>query len=312
MPWRLLVVALLCVLLALASLLAGWRLVAALLLALGSGIFLWARRLMTPVSPARGLVLCGQDLLFDDASGAPARPVLSLDDRFGVTMLANRARSRATLALTSPRSTFFVGAWISPQELPRCRDALAAAHTVASDERALEPAAPDGLPLCLSGEALVRLYEGLQRIDPACTERLFLTDVRGEAVTLDQRSLVVGERVLDLDAALDWKGLLFQEGAPREVTIYQATQVRQGPHELSFVSLMPALSSPLDPGDLPPQDALLERATQRDLMLLRDVSAEPPPRALRVAVDRVFMLPLRAALHTAPRQRAAGAPRSVV
>lgn len=226
-------------------------------------------------------------------------------------MLANRSRTKAALAVTSSRLSFYVGARVQREELPRCRTALAAAYTVASDERALDPAGPDGLPLQLSGEALVRLYEGLQRVDPGCTRRFFLTDVRGDAVTLDQQALSVGQRMLDLEAGLDWKGLLFQETGLAGVTIYQGTQVHQGAHDLVFVSLMPALSSPNDPGDLPPQDAVLEQATQRDLLLLRDVSGEPPPADRRVAIDRVFMLPLRAALQGAPRRRNTGAPRPV-
>lgn len=262
-------------------------------------------------APARGLVLRGRELLFDDASGGPLQLVTPLEERFGVTMLANRARSRAALAVTSSRMAFFVGAQVEPSELPRCRTALASAFTVASDERALEPLGPDGLPLRLTGEALVRLYEGLLRVDPGCSRRFFLTDVRGDLVALDQRALSVGPRTLDLDAKLDWKGSLFQEVGFGGVTIYQATQVRQGGHDLVFVSLMPALASPTDPGDLAPDDALLERAAQRDLSLLRDSSADPPPAERRVAIDRVFMLPLRAALQAAPRRRDSGAHRPV-
>jgi hypothetical protein len=261
--------------------------------------------------PARGLVLRGRELFFDDASGGPLRLVAPLGERFGVTMLANRARSRAALALTSSRMAFYVGAAVRLDELPRCRTALASAFTVASDERALEPVGPDGLPLQLSGEALVRLFEGLLRVDPACSRRFFLTDVRGDIVALDQHALSVGHRTLDLDTGLDWKGMLFQEAGLGGVTIYQATQVHQGVHDLVFVSLMPALLSPSDPGDLAPEDTLLERAAQRDLGLLRDTSADPPSPERRVAIDRVFMLPLRAALQAAPRRRDAGAPRPV-
>jgi hypothetical protein len=39
----------------------------------------------------------------------------------------------------------------------------------------------------------------------------------------------------------------------------------------------------------------------RDLRLMQGAVAEPPPRELRRAIDRVFMLPLRRALDRAPR-----------
>ncbi|MDW8248131.1 MAG: hypothetical protein RMJ98_02355 [Myxococcales bacterium] len=261
--------------------------------------------------PARGLVLRGRKLLFDDASGEPLQLVASLEERFGVTMLANRARSRAALAITSSRSVFFVGAQVDRGELPRCRAALASAFTVASDERALEPVGPDGLPLQLTGAGLVKLYEGLLQLDPGCIRRFFLTDVRGDRVVLDHRVLSVGSHTFDLDAKLDWRGSLFQEVGLGGIMIYQATQVRQGGHDLVFVSLMPALFSPTNPGDLASEDTLLERAAQRDLSLLRDSSGDPPPVERRVAIDRVFMLPLRAALQAASRRRDSGAHRPV-
>lgn len=282
----------------------GWAaatllVVAAALVAAG----LWLRRAAPAPArrPLRGLVLRGRELLFDDASGGALRPIGRLGERFGVTVLANRARSRAALALTSSESAFFVGASVLEHESPRCRALLSAAFTVASDERALEPAAPDGLPLVVGGEALARLYERLLQVDDGCAGRLFLTDVRGEQVFLDSRALRVGPCTFDLTSALDWQGQLFQEVGHNGLTIYQATQVRQGSSELVFVSLMQALSSPGNPGDLVPSDALLETVAQRDLALLHDTFADPPPVHQRVAIDRVFMLPLRAALQASPR-----------
>lgn len=285
----------------------GWAQAGALLLVLGAvavaGGALGRPRRSAPRGPRRGLVLRGRELYFDDASGNDLRPVASLGERFGVTVLANRARSRAALALTSSEMAFYVGASVSDEEAPRCRSMLMSAFTVASDERALEPAAPDGMPLLLGGEELARLYAGLLRVDGSSAGRFFLTDVRGDAVTLDHKALTVGPRQLDLGASLDWHGLLFQEAGNNGMTIYQGTHVRQGSTEVVFVSLMPALSSPADPGDLPPSDAMLEGSIQRDLTLLRDISSDPPPVSQRVAIDRVFMLPLRAALQAAPRSQ---------
>lgn len=290
------------------------RPLAILCLGAGSISFVFARRHLSSRKkiPTRGLVLQDNQIFFDDASNGPLRLIFPLQERFGVTMLANRSRTRAALAMTSPQLSFYVGAKIQGDEILRYREALATAFTVASDERALDPAGPDGLPLQLSGEALVRLYEELQRVDSGCTRRFFLTDVRGDAVTLDERVLSAGSSSFDLEAKLDWKGLIFQEESFAGVMIYQGTQVRQGAHNLVFVSLMPALSSPEDPGDFAPRDTILEYGTQRDLLLLRNVSGKPPAQERRVAIDRVFMLPLRAALLDAPRSRNVGASNTVV
>lgn len=270
--------------------------------AAAAGAMAWARarrRQAEQSVPRRGLVLRGRGLWFDDAKGGELREVAQLEEPFGVTVVANRARSQAALAVTSAQSTFYVGGVLRESELPGCRALLREAFTVASDERALEPAGPDGMPLVLGGEALARLLAGFERLDPDCLGRFFLTDVRGERVVLEPRRLTIGARTVDLEAGLDWQALLFQEAGHNGMTIYQGTQVRQGGTEVVFVSLMPALSSPAAAGDLAPRDASFEAASQRDLMLLRDVSSEPPPpTSQRVAIDRLFMLPLRAALYT--------------
>ncbi|WP_448900758.1 hypothetical protein, partial [Escherichia coli] len=83
---------------------------------------------------------------------------------------------------------------------------------------------------------------------------------------------------------------------------------RQGGTEVVFVSLMPALTAPSEPGDvLSTSEPVLERAVLRDLSLMHEQAEEPPPGELRVAVERVFMLPLRAAL-SAARQRTSSKP----
>ena len=71
-------------------------------------IFLLRRRAKS--SPARAMVLTGTTLSFD--GGAPrvaAAPVLELDEHFGLTLVANRARTRATMVLSTTTSTFYVG-----------------------------------------------------------------------------------------------------------------------------------------------------------------------------------------------------------
>lgn len=251
--------------------------------------------------PRRALLLRGREIFLDEAQGREPRPLARFPEPFGVTLLANRARSRLAMALTSADSTFYVGATIPEAERSRCRGLLTQAFTVASDERALEPAGPDGLPLMLSGDAFVRLHEALLRLEPSSSGRVFLTDVRGEPVRLDGARLTVGHSALDLSASLDWRGMLFREAEHGGLAIYQGTYVRQGATELVFVSLMPALAAPSDPGDvLSTREPSIERAVQRDLALLQESTEEPPPTELRVAIERVFMLPIRAALSASP------------
>ena len=263
-----------------------------------------ARRAPPKPGARRGLALRERALLFDPG-GHGGRPsvVATLGGPFGLTLIANRARTRVALVLTTETATFYVGAVIDEAERAVQRALLASAYTVASDERALDAAAPDGSPLLLPAETLERLHRALAALDPRSTRRVFLTDARGEAVVLDGPTLTVGRRALDLDENLEWYGLLFRESGLGGVAVYQGTHVRQGGTEVVFVSLMPALSAPSSPGDMiSTAEPLLERAVLRDMALLHETAEDPPPAELRVAIERVFMLPLRAALN-ATRQR---------
>jgi hypothetical protein len=207
------------------------------------------------------------------------------------------------LALTTQDATFYVSAAVDDGERGPRRHLLAAAFTVASDESALEAAAPDGAPLLLSLDELERLHRALLELDPQCGNRVLLTDTRGDPVVLDGPRLQVGRRLFDLGSALEWRGMLFRESSLGGLAVYQGTHVRQGGNEIVFVSLMPALSAPSSPGDmLTTAEPVLERAVLRDLALLHESAEDPPAPELRVAIDRVFMLPLRAALN-ATRQR---------
>jgi hypothetical protein len=262
----------------------------------------------TPVR-RRALVLSADELAFDAANGAKPTLVAKLGKRFGLTLLANRARNRTALVVTTGESTFFVGAVVPEADRLACRPLLASAFTVASDERALDPAAPDGSPFLLSSSSLVRLYSALAALDPQAASRIFLSDARGEPVVLDGSRLMVGRRSFDLTTGLEWRGMLFREsGFGGGVAVYQGTHVRQGSTEVVFVSLMPALSSPNSPGDMTSTaEPVLERAILRDMALMHETAEEPPSAELRVAVDRVFMLPLRAAVNGA-RQRTSSQP----
>lgn len=256
------------------------------------------------VGPRRGLILDQRELRFDPGTALGlAELVVKLEGRFGATLLADRARSRVVLALTTQQATFYVGATVDGELGDRERALLASAFTVASDERALDATGPDGAPLLLPLSELERLYAALLRLDPRCGSRVLLTDARGELVMLDEGRLQVGRRSFDLAVGLEWHGVLFRESALDALTVYQGTHVRQGGNEVVFVSLLPALAAPGVPGDVSvTSEPLLERAVRRDMALLHERAEEPPPAELRVAIDRVFMLPLRAALNATRQQ----------
>jgi hypothetical protein len=229
---------------------------------------------------------------------AEPQALLELDAPFGVTLLASPRRDRLVAMLSSPAGTYYVGAAFDATARRSFASLLDRALTVAPDDAGLEAVGPDGEPLLLSPEDLGALVDTLVEASPACLDRFVLTDARGGSLTLDGRHLHVGDRDVDLTAPLEWKPIVFQEAFGAAVAVYQGTWVRQGGTELVLVSLLPALGPP--PGaelDL----ADVDRAVLRDLRLMQASPEQPPPPEQRVAIERLFMLPVRSALDRAPR-----------
>ena len=170
--------------------------------------------------------------------------------------------------------------------------------TVLGDDAGMEAIGPDGEPLVLAPDELASLLDALVEQSPTCLDRFVLTDARGATLTLDGRSLCVGERAVDLNAPLEWRSIVFQEAFGQAIAVYQGTWIRQSGTELTLVSLLPALGpapgSDLDLGSL-------DRTVLRDLRLMQASPEAPPPSEQRVAIDRLFMLPVRSALDRAPR-----------
>jgi hypothetical protein len=100
-------------------------------------------------------------------------------------------------------------------------------------------------------------------------------------VVLEGALLQAGSRVFKLDEPFEWRATVFQESAGPVDACFQATWVRQRQQEIVFVSL--------------------GRLDDRPDEALHPAAFAPPPRAARVAVDRLFMLPLRHALRAAVR-----------
>jgi hypothetical protein len=189
------------------------------------------------------------------------------------------------LVFTSPTQTRFVSVRVDDDPAPMLR---ARAATVAESD--VRGARGDDEPMLSAADA-ERVLALVSGRCPKAFERMYLSDARGVAITLEGSTLRLGERTIDLTTPLEWRGFLFHESGGRVATIYLATWVRQAEAEAVLVSPMPESTWVKD----------LQASGARDLKLMQSTPDEPPPRDLRLAIDRLFMLPLRQALDKAPR-----------
>ena len=124
--------------------------------------------------------------------------------------------------------------------------------------------------------------------DESAIDRILLSDPRGAPIALEGTELRAGERVIDLSAPLEWRAFLFLESAGPLGSVVQATWVRQAGAELVLVAPQ------ADTRDPHPRGARVQT-----------IPDAPPPAELRIAIERLFMAPLRHALDRAPRSRRA-------
>jgi hypothetical protein len=252
----------------------------------------WARRRGSEVASPGWL-------LIDDEQIARIRPMSRTDPRagtalarwgepFGVSVLANMARSRALLAFTTPSATRFLALeLVTAKDADLARDLLERAVTV-PDADLDAPIGP--APDVLLGAAAARgLLEELIARGPEALRRLYLSDARGGAIAVEQDSVVIGDTTIDLALPVEWRVFSFQEGEPGVAALYQATSIRQGTFEAVLVCRAPEELASWNEG--------------------RGMSPAPP-RETRVAIDRLFMTPLRAVLEQAPRLSRPGSPPS--
>ncbi|MFT3765323.1 MAG: IMP dehydrogenase [Minicystis sp.] len=254
-----------------------------------------SRSSFSPRRIPRAVHLDGERLIFE---GAVTQTLVELGAPFGVTLLASPQRDRLVVMLSSPSGTYHLGAAVDEAARRVAAPLVDRALTVAADDTGLEAIGPDGEPLHLSPDDLAGLVDALVDASPTCLDRFVLTDARGTSLTLDGRVLSIGDRALDLTAPLEWRPIVFQEAFGHAVAVYQGTWVRQGGTEVVLVSLLPQLGPP--PGaelDL----TQVDRAVLRDLRLMQASPEQPPPAEQRVAIERLFMLPVRFALDRAPR-----------
>lgn len=233
-----------------------------------------------------------------------------LGERFGVTLLSNKRGSRMIAAVTSRAGAFLVGTTLGEEHRKTLSRRLCRAHVIANDENALSAIGPDGTPIVLGPTDFVDLLDRLEQREPECTMRMILSDATGSPLWLDRRALRVKNFAFDLTRPLEWEPLLFQESLGDAVARYQGTRVKQGSEEVVLVSLLsPGWSDPSleqESAGMREVECLpeLDLAANRDQRLMRASPQAPPPPAVRVGVDALFMLPLRDALDRAPRMTA--------
>jgi hypothetical protein len=214
-------------------------------------------------------------------------PLVRWTEPFGLTVLASADRSRMALAFTSPTATRFLPVRVVDAADAARAPSLLARAVSAGDADLCSGQADEGKALCAADAE--KLLSTLAGHAPGALDRLFLQDASGEPVVLDRSELRVGARRIDLSAPLEWRAFVFQEPGAHAASVCQATWVRQGDGEVVLVAPVGA------------SDASLQGAP--DARLMHAPAGEPPPRELRRAIDRLFMLALRRALDKAPRAR---------
>lgn len=275
---------------------------------LGAGIILLTRGPRSgspgagPGRSRRGLRLGGDRLTYQARGAAAPILLLELDKPFGVTLLSSPRRDRVVALLSSSAGAFFIGAAFDAASRRAFASVVERATIVATDEVGLDAIGPDGEALQLAPETFSALMEALTSRAPGCLERFFLTDARGAPLCLDERELRAGGRSFDLGAPIEWRAFVFQEAIGHAVALYQGTWARQGTSEIVLVCLLPAIT-PTPAGEGVVLSSLDRRAI-RDLRLMQGAPEDPPAPPLRVAMDRLLMLPIRSALDKAPRPAA--------
>ncbi len=227
-------------------------------------------------------------------------PLLAIDQPFGVTLLSTPAREVLVLALTHRDGVVFLAGSV-PSGAHRT-EILGRAVTTPANDLPLERS----VPTFERGDRLLDLVAYLVERSPTALDRVYLSDASMADLVLDGRKLRAGQLDFDLHAPLRWRAYGFQEGTAFAAHGFQATQIRQGDREIVLVALAPTgelATSELvvrTPGRGPMAQDTIRRALARDLHLARGLADIPPPRAHRVAIDRLFMPRLRIALDLAP------------
>lgn len=241
------------------------------------------------------------ELVFVD--GDRREIVLPLDRRFGLTLFASPSRDEIVVAITHRDGVEYVAGRNPTGQ--RHVEILARATTTPDNDLPVG----DLVPTFEDGDRLLALVAALESRQPGALERVFLSDAGMADVVLDGRRLRAAQLDFDLGSPLSWRAYAFQEGTTYASHSFQATHLRQGEREVVLVALSPTgeLATPSiihpPPGRTGPLTSeLVQRSLARDLRLAHCLADLPPPRQMRVAVDRLFVPRLRHALDLAPSE----------
>jgi hypothetical protein len=275
----------------------------------GLGLRWLARRRDLQLARTRSLTL-EQDALTLSPRTPEVRPTVAAEDalcrvdlgeRFGLTLLSNRRRDRLVALVTTAHGTLPVATRVDPGDA-ELAPLLLRSGAMSEGDNALYAAGPDGRSVLIDAAAFRTLVDNLLARDPSCLGRMVLSDQSGRPLLVEDDVLVAQGHRFDLKRPLEWRPIHFQEVFGSSVTYYQGTWVRQGPSEVVFVSLLPP--SFFDPGtEERAGHEELDTLSARDLRLLSGAMADPPPMSQRVALEGLFVLPMRTALDRAPRPR---------
>lgn len=245
------------------------------------------------------LVLDRRELVYVD--GPSRTQILALDRRFGVTVLTSPSRSELVVAITHRDGVEYLAG----------RDPSGGQHVALLARAITTPdndlPVGDRVPVFRDGDRLLDLVAALEARAPGALDRVFLSDAGMADVVLDGRKLRAGQLDFDLHSPLSWRAYSFQEGSSFASHSFQATQIRQDEREIVLVALSPtgelatpSLISPVPGRTGPLASEAIQRSLARDLRLAHCLADLPPPRAQRIAMDRLFVPRIRQALDLAP------------
>jgi len=255
----------------------GARLGAVLLVVLGVAAALVQRARLQQDIPT-GWVIADDEGIARER-GAEATRLTGWGAQFGVALLSNEARDLGVLALTTETATRYLPVRAASD------DDKALARELFTRPAALTEADVNHLTRddagALSAGDAARLVTAIRARAPSALDRIVLSDPRGALVVLEGDVLRAGERVIDLASPLEWRAFLFVESTGAVASVVQATWVRQSGVEVVLVA-----------------DASREAHHPRGARVSHPDA--PPPLEHRMAIERLFMAPLRDALDRAP------------
>jgi len=217
---------------------------------------------------------------------------------FGVALFASKSGDRGLIAFTAEGATRFLGLHVAADDQPSAA-LLFDRSAVRADDDALFS---QGVETSLGVSSAAELLEAIEQREPEAIDRVFLSSARGEPVTIARETLHVAGHDFDLRSPVEWRPFLFHEVAGHVTTIYQAMWVRQ--------QIAPADAS----GKMSNEVVLVAPLpATREVRLSSSLAEAPPPREVRVAIERLFMPLIRRALERAPRAtRTSAAPQRPV